>query len=111
ISVLGYSIGLARILFAVLISILIGLTMHWIHPEKVEGGGLFVGDSEDHDTSKSTLSFFFIFLVGILVINGFKVDPGYVVYKYAVMVFMALTVTFLAIFKFKRSLAKEWLNE
>jgi len=111
ISVLGYSIGLARILFAVLISILIGLTMHWIHPEKVEGGGLFVGDSEDHDTSKSTLSFFFIFLVGILVINGFKVDPGYVVYKYAVMMGMALAVTLLAIFKFKRSLAKEWLNE
>jgi hypothetical protein len=111
ISVLGYSIGLARIFFAVTMSIMIGLTMHWIHPEKVEGGGLFVGGSDENPTSKSSLTFFFVFLVGILIINGFKVDPAYIWYKYGVMIAMALMVALIAIFKFDRSLAKEWLNE
>ncbi len=111
ISVLGFGIGIARILFAVVMSIFIGLIMNWRFPEKVEGGGIFTGDSEDIPVSKVSMSIFFIALVGILIINGFKVEPQYMIYKYALMVAMALTVAFIAIFKFHRSVAKDWLSE
>jgi uncharacterized protein len=111
ISVLGFSIGLARIFFAMIMSIIIGLTMHWIYPETIEGGGLFFGDSDENPASKSSLTLFFVFLVGILIINGFSVQPAYIWYKYAAMIFMALTVAFIALFKFQRNLAKEWINE
>ncbi len=111
ISVLGYSIGMARILFAVFMSIGIGILMHWIYPEKVENGGLFMGGSEDIPVSKTALILFFFFLVGILVLNGFKVDSGYLVYKNLTMLLMALSAAFIAYFKFNRSLSKEWLSE
>ncbi len=111
ISVLGFSIGIARILFAIVMSIIIGLIMHWSFKEKVEGGGLFMGDSGDVVVSKGAMAVFFAALVGILVINGFKVEPQYVLYKYTLMVLLALIVAAIAIFKFQRSTSREWLSE
>lgn len=111
ISVLGYPIGLARILGAVVLSILIGISMQLIHPEKVEEGGFMTADTSTREVSKPALIFFFIFLVGILIINGFKFNPNYQWVKYSIMGFMAVMVAGIALFSFHRETAKEWLNE
>ena len=111
ISVLGYPIGLARILGAVVLSIAIGYSMHLIHPEKVEEGGFLTGDSASQPVQKGMLILFFVSLVGILIVNGFKFNPAYQWVKYSVMGFMALVVAGIAFFSFHRETTKEWLNE
>jgi len=105
---LGYEIGLARIIFAILISILVGLSMQVIFKEKTENGELFIEKSKDVTINKKVLIIFFIAMVGVLVVNGLQIDK---IIKYLIIISLTLIVTGIAIFKFQKETSKEWLEE
>lgn len=107
-SVLGYNIGFARIFFAVIISILVGISMMVIFREKVEEGKLFISEDKKVNLSKSVLSIFFISLIGILIVNGLQIEK---LYKYLGMGVLALIIVLIAVYKFSKDLTKSWLEE
>ena len=107
-SVLGYEIGLARIISAILLSILVGLTMAFIFREKSEQGGLFMQESKETKISEKILFFFFGLMVSILVVNGLQIDK---ILKYIIMFSFAIITVLLVIFKFHKESATEWINE
>jgi uncharacterized membrane protein YraQ (UPF0718 family) len=107
-SVLGLKIGLARIFFAILISILAGLTMQFIFREKVEKEKLIIEETEKSKISELVLALFFIFLVGILVVNGLQINS---LLKYSLMGLFTLGVVLIVLFKFKKHTTKMWLEE
>ncbi len=108
ISVLGPGIGLARIIFAIPLSILVGLSMQLIFKEKVEEGGLHMEEDKGTAIGKKVLVVFFVAMVGILVVNGLQVDK---MIKFGLMMLLALATAGIAAFKFRRETAKEWLKE
>lgn len=107
-SVLGYEIGLARIFFAIFLSILVGLTMAFIFREKIDQGGLFMQESKDTKMSKKVIFSFFALMIAILVVNGLQINS---LIKYILMFSFTLSVVLLVIFKFHKESSKEWLNE
>ena len=107
-SVLGYEIGLARIIFAILLSVLVGLTMAFIFREKSEQGGLFIQESEETKLSKKILFLFFGLMIAILIVNGLQINQ---LTKYVVMFSFAILTVLLVVFRFERTTAKEWLQE
>ncbi len=106
-SVLGYDIGFARVIFAILISIIVGLSMALIFKEEIEEGKLFIAEDKNNSLSKIVLSVFFISLIGILVINGLQI---YKSIKYFLIGLLVLIIIFIAIYKFSKELTKNWLN-
>jgi uncharacterized protein len=107
-SVLGYEIGLARIFFAILLSIFVGLTMVFIFREKSEQGGLFMQESKDTQMSKKILFAFFGLMIAVLVVNGLQINS---IIKYILMFSFAIATVLLVIFKFQKETVKEWLSE
>ena len=107
-SVLGYEIGLARIIFAVLLSILVGLTMVLIFREKIEQGELFIQESKEIKLSKRILLIFFGLMIGVLVVNGLQIEQTL---KYILMFSFTFAVVFWVIFKFHKETTGEWLKE
>ncbi|MEM4625539.1 MAG: permease, partial [Candidatus Pacearchaeota archaeon] len=73
-SVLGFKIGFARAIAAILLSIIIGLTMAFIFREKAEQGGLFMQESKDVQISKKILFVFFGLMLCVLVVNGLQIN-------------------------------------
>jgi len=107
-SVLGFNIGIARVFFAVLISILVGLSMHAIFREKTEEGEFYVQKETKAKTGNRALVVFFTSMVMILVVNGLQIHA---LLKYGIFAMLALTVALVAIFRMERATAKEWLSE
>ncbi|MCF7861874.1 permease [Candidatus Woesearchaeota archaeon] len=108
ISVLGIQIGLARIISAVLLSFLVGLTMALIFREKTEKGHLLIQKEEGKDVSKWTMGGFFVLMVGLLIVNGLQIEKST---KNIIMIIMALAVAVLVITKFSKDVRNAWLNE
>jgi len=108
ISVLGLHIGLARISFAILLSILVGLSMELIFREKVEKEELYLQESKEVQLSKKILLIFFFSMVMVLIVNGLQINRFL---KYGLMLFFTLTTAILVIFKFHKETTKEWLKE
>jgi uncharacterized membrane protein YraQ (UPF0718 family) len=107
-SVLGFEIGLARIFFAIILSILVGVSMSLIFREKQEGGEFFVQKSKDLRVSRKVLMAFFGLMVMVLVVNSLQI--GFM-FKYAIMGSFAVGVALIALFKFTREASMEWLTE
>lgn len=107
-SVLGYEIGLARIFFAITLSVLAGLTMAFLFREKIEQGGFFMQESKETKLSKKLLFIFFGLMVAVLVIGGLQVNP---LVKYILIFSFAISVVLLVIFKFHKETTSEWLHE
>ena len=107
-SVLGFNIGIARVFFAIFISILVGLSMHVIFREKTEEGKFYVQKATKTKTGTKTLTVFFASMVLVLVVNGLQID---VMLKYGIFAVLLLTVALIAIFKMERGTAKDWLTE
>ena len=107
-SVLGFNIGIARIVSAISMSILVGLSMQMIFREKAEAGGLFTEEYKEIKIGKKVLIVFFIAMVGILIINGLRIDK---MIKFGLMILLALFTAGIAIFKFRQETTKEWLKE
>ncbi len=108
ISVLGIHIGLARIILAIVLSLLVGLTMQMIFREKPDKRGLVLEVGKEAKVSNHTLVLFFIFLVGILVVNGLQIPA---LWKYLVMGIFATGTILLVLWRFEKSMTKEWLGE
>ncbi|MBU4069424.1 MAG: permease [Nanoarchaeota archaeon] len=107
-SVLGFKIGLARIGFAILLSILTGLTMALIFREKSEQGGLFIQETKETKLSKKILFLFFGLMIGVLIVNGLQINQ---LHKYMLMFSFAILTVLLVIFKFQKETTKDWLFE
>jgi len=107
-SVLGFKIGLARIVFAILLSILVGLTMVLIFREKSEQGGLFIEENKETNLSKKILFLFFGLMIAVLIVNGLQINQ---LTKYVLMFSFAILTVLLVVFRFERATAKEWLQE
>ena len=108
VSVLGLKIGLARIIAAVGLSVLVGLSMQAIFREKPEAGGLFVEEYDQVSTASHVLVVLFASMVGVLVVNGLAIDP---LIKYAVMLSLVAIVAGIAIFALHRETTRQWLIE
>jgi uncharacterized protein len=106
-SVLGLNIGIARIIGAIIISILVGLTMALIFKEEVNEGKFFI-QKEANKVSNKISFLFFISLLAILIINGLNIN---IKLKYFIMIIFTLQIFLIAVFKFKKPLTTEWLNE
>jgi len=100
ISVLGVNIGLARIVSAVFLSILVGLSMQLIFKEKTGEGNLFIEQTNQPSYNKITILIFMLAMVGVLVVNG-----------YILMIGLTVVVTIIALTKFQKETNKEWLKE
>jgi uncharacterized membrane protein YraQ (UPF0718 family) len=107
-SVLGYKIGLARVIAAISLSIIVGLTMAFVFKEKIEKGKLSINKSEGRKVSKKILFPFFGLMLAVLVVNGLQISQ---LLKYVLMFSFAISVVLLVVFKFHKDNTKEWLNE
>ncbi len=107
-SVLGLDIGLARIVSAVILAVLVGLTMQLIFREKTEEGGLFIEQTDRVSYGKATVSIFMLTMVAVLVVNGLQIDRSF---KYLLMIVLIGLVAMIALTKFQKETNKEWLEE
>ena len=107
-SVLGVNIGVARIVAAVSLSIVVGLSMQLIFREKREKGQLFIEKSDQPSYSKTVILVFIFSIVGVLVVNGLQINSTL---KYILMVSLALVAVLIALVKFPQSTNKAWLAE
>jgi len=107
-SVLGYEIGLARVIAAISLSVIVGLTMAFIFREKAEQGGLVMGESKETKISEKILFIFFGLMIAILVVNGLNIDK---LLKYTLMFSFAIATVLLVVFKFHKETTGEWLSE
>ncbi|MBE3141115.1 MAG: permease, partial [Thermoplasmata archaeon] len=111
--VLGFSIGLARIIGAVSMSIVIGLIMALIfkehdtkNKEQMNAQGL---DESGSKRSLKVSMLFFISLVLILVVGAAGDVP--LIWKFAVVYFLTILVSVLLIFYYERDEIKQWGHE
>ncbi|MEM2956646.1 MAG: permease [Candidatus Pacearchaeota archaeon] len=107
-SILGFEIGIARIISAILLSILVGLTMQFIFREKVEKEKMVVLESEESKISNKVLIAFFGLMVGVLVVNGLQISN---ILKYSIMGLFTFGVVGLVLWKFRDHVAQKWLEE
>ena len=108
ISVLGIKIGLARITFAVIISILVGLSMALIFREKPDKKRLIIQKTEESKISNTVLMVFFGLMIGVLVVNGLQISK---ILKYSLMGVFTVGVVTLVLIKFKDHITRVWLEE
>ena len=108
ISVLGIQIGLARIISAVLLSILVGLTMALIFREKVEKEKLIIQETEESKLSNKVIIAFFGLMIAVLVVNGLQISK---LLKYSLMGIFTAGVVGLVLWKFHDHITQKWLNE
>ena len=107
-SVLGIKIGLARIISAVSLSILVGLTMALIFREKVKKEKLLIKETEESQLSNKVMVAFFGLMIGVLVVNGLQIDK---IIKYSLMGIFTFGVVGLVLWKFRDHITQKWLNE
>lgn len=107
-SVLGTSIGLARIIAAIPLAILIGLSMQLIFREKAESGELFIEEEKQADHKKGIIIVFMLTLLSILIVNGLLINPTL---KYFLILSLVLAVIVIAKTKFKSETVNNWLGE
>jgi len=86
-SVLGFEIGIARAVAAVVLAILVGIGMDLIFKEKQDSGKLILGKEEKIKTSKTSVGALMVLMVGILIVNGLAIEP---VLKISAMILIAL---------------------
>lgn len=107
-SVLGYDIGLARVISAIALSVVVGISMALIFREKPEEGEFFIQESKDINISNNVMLLFFGMMVMVLVVNGLQIEA---LLKYILMIIFASGVALIAIFKMHTETTKEWLKE
>ncbi len=106
-SVLGTAMGVARITFAVLLAILVGVTMQLIFREKSMQDNL-VNAGEKNSVKTSIVAIFIVLLFAIIIIGGLDIDSFI---KSIIILSLILSITLIAIFGFKKSNTKKWINE
>ena len=109
-SVLGWDLGFARAVFAISMSIAIGLLMALIfrsYDQQVTAAGKgFVSAAEEATRPKWVVPLFFIFLVLILVIGASGLIPFSI--RLSIVYILTLGVALLLIYYFERDEVTEW---
>jgi len=106
-SVLGAEIGTARIIGAITISLLAGITMALIFREKAEQGNM-IAEQQKAAEKKHYIAILFLALVGIIVLGDTGLSPSM---KIVVIAALLLTILLLTVFAFKKETTKTWLGE
>jgi hypothetical protein len=113
--VLGYEIGLARVVGAVLMSIVIGLLMAFIfRKEELEkkNNNLLIGQDTEQTSRPVKISLlFFILLVLILVIGAASSDYISWIPKLSIVYILTIFISILLIFYYTRDEVKNWGSE
>ena len=113
--VLGFNIGLARVIGAVAMSIIIGWIMAFIFKKDDEknNNNLMFADQEDEKTNRplKVSLIFFISLVLILVIGAASTEYISLVTKLAVLYAITILVSVILIFYYSREEVKHWGQE
>lgn len=107
-SVLGLDIGIARIISAIIIAILVGLTMQLLFNEQTENKPLFIEQSINNSTNKKSGAILFISLISILIVNGLQIDK-YI--KLSLIGLLIIIIILIAIFLLKKETSLAWLKE
>ncbi|MDI3517726.1 MAG: uncharacterized protein PWP09_1792 [Thermotogota bacterium] len=102
--VLGWNLGLARLISTITAAIFIGLIMELLYQEKGEGG--FQVSGTDETGMKGVV--FFLLQLGFLVTSGLRINEGL---KYSIMSAFAVAVLLMAVFAFKKDETRGWLLE
>ena len=105
--VLGFELGLARAVSAVLLAGLVGLTMALIFKEASKKEEITL-DEKDIEIPKHILAIFFASMLGILIVNGIQME---FLIKTALIILLALIVTLITFFKFETKTRNEWFSE
>lgn len=102
--VLGWNIGLARLIATITAAILIGLIMEFLYQEK--GSGDFINFENGSDSTKGII--FFLLQLSFLIIGGLKINFKVKTFS---MVSIAIIITLMAVFAFRKDETKTWLEE
>ena len=114
---LGYNIGLARAVSAIIMAIVIGLLMAFIFRkeeiEKKNDNNLFIGEVDDEKNNRPLLVslLFFVSLILILVIGASSISYIPWVPKLAIVYILTLVVSVILIFYYTRDEVKNWGRE
>jgi len=103
--ILGWDLGIARMIATLSAAILIGLIMELIYKEKGSGG--FVQTAETNTSNAKALTFFLLQLF-FLVLSGLKINPTI---KNAGLGVLGLSVFGMALFGFERDETRSWIAE
>jgi uncharacterized membrane protein YraQ (UPF0718 family) len=113
--VLGYDIGLARAIAAVIMAVVIGLLMAFIFrkeesEKKKEDNNMFSGQTGEEDNKRPLCIslLFFVSLVLILVIGAASTSYITWIPKLAIVYFLTLVVSVILIFYYTRDEVKNW---
>ncbi|MFN4189805.1 MAG: permease [Pseudothermotoga sp.] len=102
--VLGWDLGIARMIATITAAIFVGLIMELIYQEKGAGG--FVVVEEARNGTKPFL--FFLVQLTVLVISGLKLNS---IFKYSTMTVLASSTALMALVGFPKDQTKQWLYE
>ena len=112
--VLGYDIGLARAVSAILMAVVIGLIMGFIFRKeesehKKENNDLFTKQQDEKSNRPIWISLLFMILLVLILIIG-AASPSYIpwVPKLAIVYFLTLVVSGILIFYYTRDEVKNW---
>lgn len=108
ISVLGFNIGIARIISSLVLAIIVGLTMNFIFKEKIDENNLFIEETASKKINKGTIILFFSSLLLILIVNGLSINQGL---KYWLMALFIIIISYLSLFNLSKEINKNWLKE
>jgi uncharacterized membrane protein YraQ (UPF0718 family) len=109
--VLGFDLGIARAVAAVLLSIVIGLLMMKMFPQhdeetkKTFGAARKAAMAEEDTRPAWVIPAFFVFLIAILLVGTSALD---VFYRLFMVYFLSMAVAFLLIYYFTRDEVTDW---
>jgi len=106
-NVLGLKIGLARVISAITLSIIVGITMQLIFREKVSEK-IKIEETPESKISNPVLLIFFALMIGVLIVNGLQINNTL---KYTATGTFTSGVILLALWKFKDHATRDWLTE
>ncbi len=106
-SILGVSMGVARIFFALLMAIAVGASMQLIFKEKSFKESI-VKETQENNVKGSTAFVFILLLLGVIVVGGLNVS---VFLKNIVLLILVILISLTVFFGLKKDATKMWFNE
>ena len=118
--VLGFELGLARAIGAVIFSVVIGLSMHFIfhedEKEKNRGKNIFAGSNVEEERPLWQTAFYFASLVGILIFANWGKDESIKIwqviynFKWFITGILLIVLSWILVKWFKKEELIEWIS-